>query len=70
MNPRFPQVNSFRAPNDDEVVSIRLDSTNGFEAFVGDERIAESLSSRRLGEWALACGAVRVSHDYDLRWEK
>ena len=59
-------IRALRLPEDHEVISIRLEG-GLFVAYVGEERIAESLSSRRLGEWGLSFGALRVRHDYDLR---
>lgn len=53
----------------DAVVHILMEDVV-FTAYAGDVALASCPSSRRLSNWCLDNGALKVTHKYDLRNEK
>lgn len=52
----------------DAVVHILMEDVV-FTAYAGDVALASCPSARRLSNWCLDNGALRVKHEYDLRLE-
>ena len=52
-------------PTDATVRIVKEDVV--FTAYVGDTAVASCPSARRLSNWCLDNGALRVKHEYDLR---